>query len=78
MQNMTASGLGDSLFTNQKRSSSSDFVSQMFGQGLTGIEEFPVSSIHRNRLHAVAFLKIPFTVKSEAGVLHESLSILDI
>lgn len=78
MQNMTPSSLGDSLSTNQKTSSRSDLESLMFGQGLTGVEECPVSSVHRDCLHAVAFIEIPFCVMSERKALRESLSILDI
>lgn len=78
MQNMTPSGLGDSLSTNQKMPFRSDLESLMFGQRLTGIEECPVSSVHRDSLHTVAFVEIPFSVMSERKALRESLSILDI
>lgn len=74
---MTPSGIRDYLSIKQ-RTSNSDLGSQMFGHGLTGIEECPVSPSHRDCLHAAAFLDILFIVRSESKVLHESLSILDI
>jgi hypothetical protein len=51
---MTPSGLRDSLSTNQETSSSSDFESQMFGQGLTGTDECSVTPNDRERFHPLS------------------------